>query len=74
MLTCNAPWVLLGDVNEDGKIDVTDLSVMAIHLADNIPLGSETAEEAADVDKNCKFNLADLARLRQFISKVIEKF
>ncbi len=66
--------VLLGDVNEDGKIDVTDLSVMAIHLADNIPLDSETAEEAADVDKNGKFNLADLARLRQFISKVIEKF
>ena len=43
--------VVLGDVNLDGTIDVTDLSVLAISLVDKKEL-TGTAAKNADVDKD----------------------
>ncbi len=64
---------LLGDVNLDGKIDITDLSVLAIKLVDKKELTGD-AKANADVTKDGIVNLQDLATLRQFISKVITEF
>ena len=61
-----------GDINDDGKIDVTDLSCLAIHLADKTELTSKQ-KLAADVEYNGKVELADLARLKQYISRVTNK-
>ncbi|MCI6580959.1 MAG: glycoside hydrolase family 9 protein [Oscillospiraceae bacterium] len=60
-----------GDVNGDGKVDVTDLSVLAIYLADGAGI-ADSNMKAADVDGSGKVNLGDLARLRQYLSKIIE--
>ena len=65
--------VLLGDVNCDGKIDVTDISVLAIALVDKKEL-PEASKINADVDKDGTAGLTDLATIRQFISKLIDKF
>ncbi|MBR3023000.1 MAG: leucine-rich repeat protein [Oscillospiraceae bacterium] len=65
--------VVLGDVNLDGTIDVTDLSVLAISLVDKKEL-TGTAAKNADVDKDGKVALTDLATIRQYISKKITKF
>ena len=62
-----------GDLNSDGKIDVTDLTILSVHLLDKNEL-TAAARKAADVDSNGNVNLADLAGLRQFIAKKIEKF
>ncbi|MDO5150350.1 MAG: dockerin type I repeat-containing protein [Oscillospiraceae bacterium] len=59
-----------GDVNGDGKVDVTDLSVLSIALADGKGL-AEAQLKAADVDRDGKAALSDLARIRQYLSKVI---
>lgn len=62
-----------GDINSDGKIDVTDLSELSLALAD----GKEFTEEqqnAADVDGDGRVTLSDLARMRQYLSKIIEAF
>ncbi len=64
---------ILGDVNLDGKIDVTDLSVLALSLVENKPLTGQSAKNA-DVVADDDVNLSDLATIRQFISKVISKF
>ncbi len=64
---------LLGDVNLDGKIDVTDLSTLALALVENKPLTGQSAKNA-DVVADDDVNLSDLATIRQFISKVITKF
>ena len=64
---------LLGDVNCDGKVDVTDLSTLAIALADSKKLEGQSAINA-DVDKDGKQALTDLARIRQYVSHVISAF
>ena len=51
-------------------MDVTDLSILAIHLADKIPFDTEAQKLAADVSGDGAVNLADLAHLRQYISRV----
>ena len=62
-----------GDLNSDGNIDVTDLSELSLALADGKEFTDEQ-QNAADVDKDGKVTLADLARMRQFLSKIIEDF
>lgn len=64
---------LKGDVNLDGKIDVTDLSVLSLTLADKKEL-SPQAKINSDVTGDSNVNLADLATLRQFLSKIITAF
>ncbi|MBR6982202.1 MAG: hypothetical protein IKH75_01495, partial [Ruminococcus sp.] len=65
---------MLGDVNNDGKVDITDLSTMAINLVDRKKFSNAAATKAADVNKDGAFDLTDLATCRQFISKVITSF
>lgn len=61
-----------GDVNLDGKIDVTDITVLSIAITGDTEL-TEAQQKTADVDFDGKVMLTDLARLRQFISHVIDK-
>ena len=65
---------ILGDVNNDGKVDITDLSTMAINLVDRKKFSNAAATKAADVNRDGAFDLTDLATCRQFISKVITSF
>ena len=59
-----------GDINSDLKIDVTDLSELSLALIGDRKL-SEIQQKLADVDKDGKVTLSDLARMRQYLSKVI---
>ncbi len=64
---------LLGDVNVDGTVDLTDLSTLSIKLVDKKELTGQ-AKINADVTKDGAVSLTDLATIRQFLSKVIDKF
>lgn len=64
---------ILGDINSDGIVDISDLSVLAIALVDHKELKGQAALNA-DVDQNGKVELSDLARIKQYVSHVIEKF
>lgn len=61
---------LIGDLNSDGKIDVTDLSELSLVLVGDKEMNSDM-KTAADIDFNGKVELADLARLKQYLSKVV---
>ena len=60
----------LGDINFDGKIDTTDLTELSLALIGDKDL-TEDQQKAADLDKDGKAALSDLARMRQYISKII---
>jgi len=62
----------LGDVNGDGKIDITDVSVLSIHLIGDKKIDEE-ALRRSDVDADNEVGMTDLATLKQFVSKVIDK-
>ncbi|MDO5148628.1 MAG: dockerin type I domain-containing protein [Oscillospiraceae bacterium] len=62
-----------GDINNDLKIDVTDLSELSLALIGDRKL-SEIQQKLADVDKDGKVTLSDLARMRQYLSKIITSF
>ncbi len=67
------PDYILGDVNGDGKVDITDISVMAVKLVDKKPFESPS-DKASDVDKDGEVGLTDLTTIKQFVSKVITHF
>ncbi|MBR2620393.1 MAG: glycoside hydrolase family 9 protein, partial [Firmicutes bacterium] len=60
--------LIYGDVNDDGKVDLTDLSCMSLYLLGDMKLG-EKALMLADVSYDGEVNLADLATMKQYISK-----
>ena len=60
-----------GDLNSDGIVDVTDLTELSLALLGDRNL-SENQKKAADVDDDGAVTLADLARLRQYLSKKID--
>ncbi|MCQ2464301.1 MAG: glycoside hydrolase family 9 protein [Oscillospiraceae bacterium] len=67
------PSKVLGDVNCDGKIDITDISVLSLALLDKkLPEGQ--AFTNSDVDRDKEIGLTDLSTLKQYVSKVITKF
>ena len=60
----------LGDVNEDGKININDALSLLNYLAMKGNL-SETGLLAADVDKDGKVNINDALKLLNFLAKKI---
>jgi hypothetical protein len=60
-----------GDLDDNGVVDITDLSVLSIHFVDRTPF-TKAQELAADVTGDSELNLADLAHLRQYVSKLID--
>ncbi|MBR2043760.1 MAG: DNRLRE domain-containing protein [Clostridia bacterium] len=66
----NTSELLYGDVNDDGKVDTTDLAMMKLHLA----TGSEINEANGDVDFDGIINTSDLANLKLFLAGVIKEF
>ena len=49
------PQGLMGDVNGDGKVDVSDVNIVI-----NIILGNDASTPTADVDNNNKVDVADI--------------
>jgi len=68
----DAVYYSTGDVNCDGKVDITDLSTLSVALVDSNFDKIDTA--TADMDGDEEVNLADLATLRQVISKVRSQY
>jgi hypothetical protein len=65
---------VLGDVDENGTVDLSDLSMLAISLLDSSQALTGQALKNADVNSSGKVDLSDLARLRQYLSHNIDKF
>ncbi len=64
--------IVYGDLDNDGKVDITDLSIMAVKLVDKKDFAADQ-KIRADVNGDGMVTLTDLATVRQFISKVIDK-
>ncbi|MBP1592490.1 MAG: dockerin type I repeat-containing protein, partial [Oscillospiraceae bacterium] len=60
-----------GDIYSDGIIDLSDLSTLSLFLVGDTDL-EDSQKKAADVDGDDEITLADLARLRQYLSKKID--
>lgn len=59
-----------GDINNDGCIDISDLSVMSLFIVDKHEFTSEEIV-LGDLDHDSDVGLTDLAILRQYLSKII---
>ena len=64
--------LIYGDINADTKIDVTDMSLLSLYLIGDRKLTSDQLK-AADTLTDGTVNLTDLATLRQYLSKKIDK-
>ena len=61
--------VLVGDFDNNGIADLTDLSCLCIYLMNRSVQLDRRTFAAADVDQNQQTDIADLARMKQYISK-----
>ena len=66
----SAEKIIVGDILADEIIDVTDLTELSLALLGDKKLTTDQLK-AADVDGDGAVTIADLARLRQYLSKVI---
>lgn len=64
--------VLYGDIDNDGNVDVTDLTALSLHIVGDRTICGKYALERADVLYDGEVDIADLAALRQYISKKID--
>lgn len=62
---------IVGDLNCDGKVDISDLSTLSVYIIGDIRLDGKCLKNA-DTNLDGTVDLADLANLRRFISKVQE--
>ncbi|MBQ5989254.1 MAG: dockerin type I repeat-containing protein [Oscillospiraceae bacterium] len=62
-----------GDINGDGAIDISDATMLSLYLVGEKYLYGPQLR-AADVNNNKDVELADLAAMKQFISKKINSF
>ena len=60
---------MLGDVNNDGKINVTDVSKTAAHVKGIRPL-DEKAQKSADVNGDGKINVTDIAKIAAHVKGI----
>ena len=63
--------VKTGDLTGEGTIDITDLSTLSLALIGDMVLTGDQ-KTAADIDGDGEMTLADLAKLRQFLSRKID--
>jgi hypothetical protein len=65
---------VVGDLDLNGVVDLSDLSMLAVSLMDSSQALTGQALKNADVNNSGRVDLSDLARLRQFLSHKIDKF
>ena len=68
-----APTFLLGDVNNDGKIDVTDATLVQM-IAAEILVPTDTQKLSGDVNKDGKIDITDATLIQMFAAEVIFHF
>lgn len=61
-----------GDADESGVVDMTDLTTIALHILGDQTISGQ-AFKNADIDGDGNVNLADLSRLKQYVSNIISK-
>ncbi|MCQ2464454.1 MAG: glycoside hydrolase family 9 protein [Oscillospiraceae bacterium] len=61
---------LYGDVDTDGRVDITDISTLSLIILDRKTLKGQALINA-DVDEDGEAGLTDLASIKQYVSKVI---
>ena len=61
--------VIKGDVNKDGEVNVTDISMVASHIK-GIKALSEYGQKAGDVDNNKDINVTDIAMIASHIKGI----
>ena len=65
--------VLKGDVNGDGKVDVTDATLVQMFAAELIDLSADR-QKAADVTGDGKIDVTDATLIQMYAAELIDKF
>ena len=63
---------ILGDANDDGYIDIIDVTHIQFAVANLITL-DENQQKAADVDKDGILSVNDVTTLQFFVAKIIDE-
>ena len=58
--------IVYGDIDNNGKVEISDLTTISLYLLKDITL-TEGQIQRADVSFDGKINMADIAQLMQYI-------
>ena len=64
---------MLGDVNGDEKVDITDATMIQKAVAELIEL-DENQQLAADVNEDNKVDITDATMIQKYVAEMIDHF
>ena len=64
------PLVKYGDVNQDGKITVDDVTMLQKYLAEIITL-NDAQKRAADTDGDGQIKIVDATEIQKYLAEII---
>ena len=67
------PAFMLGDVNGDEKVDITDATMIQKAVAELIEL-DENQQLAADVNEDNKVDITDATMIQKYVAEMIDHF
>lgn len=67
------PSTLYGDVNEDGEVNSTDLTLLKRYILKTLSSGVYFDIKAADVDADGSVNSTDITYLKRYLLRKIDK-
>ena len=58
-----------GDINGDGKVELTDMTLLSLNIMGDYAIEDELKLKDADVMRDGKIDVADLAYFKQYVSQ-----
>ena len=65
--------ILLGDVNNDGRIDITDATLVQM-IAAEVIIPTEAQKKAGDVNKDGTVDISDVTLIQMYAAETISHF
>ncbi len=62
--------VLIGDINDDKKINVSDITLLSAHVKEKKTLSGIKAKTAADTNKDGKINVTDIELIAAYVKGI----
>ena len=72
-IVLTAQWMMYGDIDLNGKVNVRDITTLQLYLVNRATL-TDQQKEAANVNGDTRLNVRDVTTIQMYLAKQITNF